>query len=383
MDTKYKITIVAAVLSCTMSGCAFLNKNKVEEAKPNPLPKYTQSSDLVAVASYKVSATDVEDPLRLKIASDQGVVYLLDPKGSVIAYQGKQRLWEKQISKDGLSSGVEAANGIVVVGNKKGELFVLDQATGDQKWTAKLSGALISSALIQAGRVIVIANDGTVFGFDEKTGQQVWTYRLPSEQLSLRGQASPVALDSRTVLIASSNAYIYAIDSLSGTLRMQRRVAVSDGRSDIQRLIDIDGEPTVAGQFVVTTSYQGQLTVLDLSSQRVAWSEDSSSLTRPEVSARQVFVAQADGKVKSYDLITGQVIWENEQLLNRNLSNPVILGQNLIVGDLDGVLHLMDPSTGSLIGRAKSAGEVRSLRVIDNQLYAVTRTGALSIWQNR
>lgn len=383
MDRKYKITIVAALLSCTMSGCAFLNKNKVEEAKPNPLPQFTQSSDLAAVAAYKVSASDAKDPLRLKIASDQGMVYLLDPKGSVIAYKGNQRVWERQISKSGLSSGVEAANGILVVGNKKGELFVLDQATGAEKWTAKASGALLSSALIQAGRVIVVANDGTVYGFDESSGQKVWTYRLPSEQLSLRGQASPVALDARTALIASSNAYIYAIDSLSGTLRMQRRVAVSDGRSDIQRLIDIDGEPTVAGQFVVTTSYQGQLTVMDLASQRVVWSEDSSSLTRPEVSGRQVFVAQADGKLKSYDLVTGQVIWENEQLLNRQLSNPVVLGQSLVVGDLEGVLHLIDPTTGLITGRAKSSGEVRSLRVIDNQLYAVTRTGALSIWQNR
>lgn len=383
MDSKYKISVAVAVLTCALSGCSFLNKNKVVEAKPNPLPQLTQSTSLAAVASYKVSETDAEDPLRLRIANDQGNLFILDPKGIVTAYQSNQRLWEKQVSKSGLSSGVEASNGLVVVGNKKGQLFVLDQATGAEKWTAQLSGALISSALIQSGRVIVIANDGTVFGFDSESGQQVWTYKLPTEQLSLRGQASPVALDARTVLIASSNAYIYAIDSVTGTLRMQRPVAVSDGRSDIQRLIDIDGEPAVAGQFVVTTSYQGQVTVTDLASQRVVWSKDSSSLTRPEVAARQVFVSQADGKLVSYDLITGTVLWENEQLLNRKLSNPVVLGDYLVVGDLDGVLHLVDLTSGTIVGRSKTSGEVRSLRVIDNKLYVVTRTGALSIWQNR
>lgn len=383
MDSKYKISVAVAVLTCALSGCSFLNKNKVVEAKPNPLPQLTQSTSLAAVASYKVSETDAEDPLRLRIANDQGNLFILDPKGIVTAYQSNQRLWEKQVSKSGLSSGVEASNGLVVVGNKKGQLFVLDQATGAEKWTAQLSGALISSALIQSGRVIVIANDGTVFGFDSDSGQQVWTYKLPTEQLSLRGQASPVALDARTVLIASSNAYIYAIDSVTGTLRMQRPVAVSDGRSDIQRLIDIDGEPAVAGQFVVTTSYQGQVTVTDLASQRVVWSKDSSSLTRPEVAARQVFVSQADGKLVSYDLITGTVLWENEQLLNRKLSNPVVLGDYLVVGDLDGVLHLVDLTSGTIVGRSKTSGEVRSLRVIDNKLYVVTRTGALSIWQNR
>lgn len=382
MDIKYKISCALTVLSLAMVGCSS-NKVKVEEVKPNPLPKITQTVSLAQVASYKVSATPSEDPLRLTFKSDQGVLFLLDPKGTISAYKAKQRLWEKEVSKIGLSSGVEAANGLVIVGNSKGQLFALDQATGAEKWTVNLSSALISTALVQADRVVVVANDGTVYGLNAANGQQVWTYKLPAEQLSLRGQASPVNIDGRTVLVASSNAFIYAIDSITGTLRMQRRVAVSDGRSDIQRLIDIDGEPTVAGQFVVTTSYQGQVTVTDMASQRVVWSEDSSSTTRPEVSGRQVFVAQTDGKLKSFDLTTGQVIWENEQLLHRQLSNPVMLGQSLVVGDLSGVLHLVDPATGNLLGREKTSGEVRTLRVIENQLYSVTRTGALSVWQNR
>ena len=382
MDIKYKISCALTVLSIAMVGCSS-NKVKVEDVKPNPLPKIAQSASLAQVGSYNVSSTSAEDPLRLTMKSDQGVLFLLDPKGSVSAYKGKQRVWEKEVSKIGLSSGVEAANGLVIVGNSKGQLYALDQATGAEKWTVNLSSALISTALVQADRVVVVANDGTVYGLNTATGQQVWTYKLPSEQLSLRGQASPVSLDGRTVLLASSNAFIYAIDSITGTLRMQRRVAVSDGRSDIQRLIDIDGEPIVAGQFVVTTSYQGQVTVTDLASQRVVWSEDSSGTTRPEVSGRQVFVAQSDGKLKSYDLVTGQVIWENDQLLHRQLSNPVVLGQQLVVGDLAGALHLIDPTTGHLVGREKTNGEVRTLRVMDNQLYSVTRTGALSIWQNR
>lgn len=382
MDRKYKISFVLATLSCALMACTS-NTVKEEKVKPNPLPKIQQSVSLAPIFSHNVSATDTADPLRLRMANDQGVLYFLDPKGQVSAYQGKQRVWEKQVTKLGLSSGVEAANGLVIVGNKKGQLFALDQKTGDIRWTAQLSGAILSAALIQTGRVIVVANDGTVFGMDEKTGQQVWTYRMPNEQLSLRGQASPVRLDPRTVLVASSNAYVYAIDSLTGTLRMQRRVAVSDGRSDIQRLVDVDADPIVAGQLVVTTSYQGQVTVLDLVSQRVIWSEDASSINRAEVAGRQVFVTQTDGKIVSFDLVTGQPLWTNDQLLNRQLSNPVMLGQYLVVGDYEGVLHLVDPKNGQLVGREKTRGEVRSLRVVNNQLYSVTRTGALTIWQNR
>ena len=158
---------------------------------------------------------------------------------------------------------------------------------------------------------------------------------------------------------------------------------MSEGRSDIQRLIDIDGEPTVMGQFVVTTSYQGQVTVLDLNSQQVVWSEDASSNQRPEVKGNGVFVAQTDGKITAYEITTGNKLWENDQLLNRKLSNPVMLDNDLVVGDLDGVLHLIDPATGEIVGRSKTSGEVRTLRVIDNQLYVGTRKGAMSVWQNR
>ncbi|MCH7310256.1 outer membrane protein assembly factor BamB [Acinetobacter sp. ANC 4805] len=380
MQNKLKLPLAIAIASALLVGCS---TNKVKEAKPNPLPKITQAQSLNLVFSQSVSSTDAAEALRLQLDTDNGVIFAIDPDGQVSAYKGKERLWKSKITKQELTAGVEASEGIVVIGNRKGELFALDQATGAQKWTAKLSGAILSPSLIQAGRVITIANDGTVFAHDAVTGQQVWAYKLPNVQFSLRGQPAPVRLDDRTVIVASANAYVYALDVISGVPRFQRRVAISDGRSDIQRLIDIVGDPVVSGQYLVTTSFQGQVTVTDLATQRVVWSEEASSTNRPEVVDDKVFVSTTDGKLNAYNLATGELLWQNEELLNRQLSNPVTLGQNLVVGDLDGVIHLIDPSSGKLIGRAKTSGEVRSLRVIDNQLYVATRKGTLSIWQNR
>jgi len=382
MNRKYKIACALTVLTLALAGCASKGA-KVEEAKPNPLPKLVQAKTLVPVFSTNVASASKADPLRLRLDADNGVIFAISPNGEVEAYRGKQRLWQKKVSKQGLSSGVEAAEGLVIVGSSKGQLYALDQASGEEKWTAQLSGAILAPSLIHAGRVISIANDGTVYAHEAATGKQAWTYNLPNVQFSLRGQAAPVPLDARNVMIASANAYIYALDAVSGAPKMQRRVAVSEGRSDIQRLIDIDGDPAVAGQFVVTTSYQGQVTVLDLVSQQVVWSEDASSIQRPEVKGNGVFVAQTDGKITAYEITTGNKLWENDQLLHRQLSNPVMLDGDLVVGDLDGVLHLLNPATGEITGRAKTSGEVRTLRVIDGQLYAATRKGAMSVWQNR
>ncbi|ENX39217.1 outer membrane protein assembly factor BamB [Acinetobacter sp. NIPH 2100] len=380
MQNKLKLPLAIAIASALLVGCS---SNKVKEVKPNPLPKITQEQSLNLVFSQSVSSTNAAEALRLQLDTDNGVVFAIDPDGQVSAYKGKERLWKSKITKQELTAGVEAGEGIVVSGNRKGQLFALDQATGEQKWTAKLSGAILSPSLIQSGRVITIANDGTVFAHDAVTGQQVWAYKLPNVQFSLRGQPAPVRLDERTVLIGSANAYVYALDIISGVPRFQRRVAISEGRSDIQRLVDVVGDPVVSGQYLVTTSFQGQVTVTDLATQRVVWSEDASSTNSAEVADDKVYVATTDGKLNAYNLATGELVWQNEELLNRKLSNPVMLGQNLVVGDLDGVIHLINPASGKLIGRAKTSGEVRSLRVIDNQLYVATRKGALSIWQNR
>ncbi len=382
MDRKYKIPFALAILTTALAGCSS-HKAKEVKIKPNPLPKIAVTQSLAPVFSINVGSTDKIDPLRLRLDTENGVVFAVDPKGKVAAYKGKQRLWEVKVNKHGLTSGITAAEGALYVGDAKGHLYALDQSNGAQKWVAQLSGALISSSFVQNGRVITVANDGTIFANDAASGEQIWTYKMPNPQLSLRGQASPVALDSRTVLVAGANAYIYGIDTVTGIPRFQRRVAVSDGRSDIQRLIDIDGQPVVSGQFIVTASYQGQVTVLDMASQRVAWSEDTSSLVTPEVADAKVFVSTADGKVEAYDLSSGQKLWTNDQLLHRNLSNPVMFDNNLVVGDLDGYLHILDTNTGNLIGRAKTSGEVRTLRVVDAQLYSSTRKGALNIWQKR
>lgn len=118
MNRKFRIPFALTVLTLALVGCSS-NKIKVEEVKPNPLPKLEQSVTLSPIFSQSVSATSEKDPLRLQADAVNGIIFIADPKGKVIAYQGKQKLWEKQVSKLGLSSGVKAADGVVIVGNKK------------------------------------------------------------------------------------------------------------------------------------------------------------------------------------------------------------------------------------------------------------------------
>ncbi len=368
-------------VALTVAACS---KSVKEEHKPSPLPKLAQVEKLKPVFKDSISAGEKNDPLRLQLDADESGVFAVSRNGYVVAYneQGKQ-LWKARPTKKekDLTSGVTVANGMVVVGSATGKLYALDVATGETKWQRQLSGSILAPSLIASDRVITLCNDGTVYGTDVTTGEAAWVFDIPTTSLSMRGTAAPVLADEDTVVLASPSAYVYGLDVHSGVPKWQRRVAISEGRSEVQRLVDVDGDPLVADGNLYTVSYQGQLTAVDLTSQRVIWSQDISSLRGAALGNGLVYVASADGKLQAYNQVTGEPAWKQEALAYRGLSNPVVLGQYVVVGDDEGYLHLIDPTTGNIVGRVKSSGEVRTIRVINNRLYVATRTGHLSVWQ--
>lgn len=376
------LLLSACVAIALMAGCS--KANKVEVHKPSPLPKLSQTQTLTPVFKASVKADEKVDAMRLQLAATEQAIFAVSRHGEVVSYnqQGK-KLWESQPNKKqkNLTSGVSVGEGVVVVGSQKGMLYGLDVSTGAVAWQRQLTGAILAPSLIHQGRVITYTNDGTVYGTDAATGEAIWTFNTASTQLSVRGTAAPILAEDGTVIIANSNGYVYGLEGVNGIPKWQRRVAVSDGRSEVQRLIDIDGDPVVANNTLYTVSYQGQVTAVDLASQRVLWSQDASSLRGVAVGNGHVYMAGSDGKLQAYDHMTGEKAWQQDALAYRQLSNPVILGQYMVVGDLDGYLHLIDPTTGNVLGRVRSRGEIRTIRVINNRLYVATRTGNLSVWQ--
>ena len=380
MKNTLKIPFVLTVLSVALLGCS--SGPKVETPKPSALPKIQAVQGLNEVFATGVASVPKHDSSVYQLDRFENKFYSVSPDGDVVAFEGKNRVWKVRPSKD-LSTGVSVEQGVAVVGSRKGQLYALDAQTGATVWQQQLTGSILSPSLIYKNRVITVSNDGTAYAHDVSSGQMLWNFDLPNNSFSIRGYASPIIIDERTIGFATANAYVYAVDVITGVPRWQRRVAISEGRGDLERLIDIDGRPVVINDKLITVSYQGQVTVVDINTQRVIWSESASSLSSPATDGQNVFVANTDGRLVAFDLYTGQKTWENDQLLHRGLSNPVLLNGTLIVGDYDGVLHLLNPITGELTGRAKTSGDVRHLRVDDGLLYVATSKGNFSVWQNR
>lgn len=383
MKSLIATTFAISSLSVALTGCSTVqNLFKSDSVKPNALPQVQVSQHLQNLFNTSTKATPKADPLRFQMVRSDNDYFTVGSDGEVLAWQNGRKLWNVRPSKS-LSSGITVADDVAVVGNHKGQLFGLNRKTGATIWQNQLGGAILAPSAMVQQRVITVANDATVYAHDAASGQRLWTFDLPNVSFSVRGYAQPIAIDTRTVVVATANGYVYALDSITGVPVWQQRVAVESGRGDMARLIDIDGQPQVIAGKLVTVSYQGQVTVMDIATQRVEWTQDASSLNSAAVDSNAVYITTADGHIKAYAMSDGHSLWDNDQLLNRQLSNPARLGNALVVGDYEGILHLIDPTTGHLVGREKTRGAVRTLRVEDNQLWVSTTTGQYSVWQAR
>ena len=102
--------------------------------------------------------------------------------------------------------------------------------------------------------------------------------------------------------------------------------------------------------------------------------------TRVEGSIRFAGGLRIDGEVVAFDRFTGDQLWKNDDLKYRGLTNPVTIGQHIAVGDKQGVIHVLNAS-GQIISRVSTKGELTSLSVVNNRLYAQSTDGIVSIYQ--
>lgn len=316
------------------------------------------------------------------LADSQGYV-TATPDGKVVALnsQGKQ-LWQVNF-KQGLVSGVStnAQGNIVLVSDKKANLMALDRASGKQRWKTTLTGTLLAPSLISQNRVISLSNDGIISGLSLQTGESIWQFTTQVPAISLRGSASPIAINDKTTLVATPDGRIHALNSDNGLPLWSRRISLVKGSSEIERLADIDATPLFSDNMLYVITYSGQLVGIDMAGQQISFLENYASLKSVMADSQQLYVTTLAGDVLALDKFTGKINWKTESLAYRGLSNPIVTKDYVIVGDAEGYLHVLAKNTGQPVDRKKMSNNVANLRLVNNQLIAQSQAGNFSVWQ--
>ncbi|HEY7752772.1 MAG TPA: outer membrane protein assembly factor BamB [Steroidobacteraceae bacterium] len=290
-------------------------------------------------------------------------------------------LWRASTELE-LAGGPAVGEGLVAVGSSAGDVVALDAETGAERWRVAINGEVLAAPAIAGGLVVVRTVSGFLHGLRVADGGEAWSYEQPVPRLSLRGNGPPV-VSGDMVVAGFDNGKVVALSLAAGELLWTATVAPSHGRTEIERLVDIDSPVRILGEDVYVAGFQGRVAMLARDSGQIWWGRDLSSHRGLAADIDRLYVTTADSAVVALSRRDGTEVWRQDQMLRRGLTAPAIAGDVLVVGDFDGYLHWLDAATGRLLGRAKAGGgRISNAPVAAGDLALVqTDSGEVQAWR--
>ena len=383
-----KRSITIALLSLTLGGCGsmgFLNPGNWggsagEPEGPAELIELEEAMPVETLWNHSVGAGTGDFLVRLVPFVEMDRVFVADRRGLVQAIDREtgRVLWSRDTDVE-ISGGPGAGSGLVLVGTVDGEVLALDPETGEERWRAWASSEILSVPAAEAGVVVVHSVDGKLFGLDAYDGQRLWTYERTIPVLTLHGEGSPVIADG-VVYSGFASGKLAAVGLSAGDLLWEATVTAPAGRSELERIVDIDGDPLVRGDAVFVTTYGGEMAAVSRASGVVLWRRELSSYTGAAADWRQLYVTDDEGSVWAIDPRNGSGVWKNKKLRGRQLSPPAVLGEYVLVGDYEGYVHWLHQLDGRILGRHRVGGApITAAPVVrDGVVYVYGDGGSLS-----
>jgi outer membrane protein assembly factor BamB len=358
------------------------DKNVDQPARLTPLPHPSvqvthlwghNMGDKKAAVLRLGQAVSITDN-RVYAAGHNGQVVALDlAKGHV--------LWHAKTGAP-LSGGTASSAELVVVGASDGQLFAFDPANGHNRWKVRLNGEVLAPAAISARLIAVRTGDGKLHALSPEDGHELWVTEQQVPRLSLRGTASPV-ITGDVVLCGFDNGKVVAVSATDGSVQWEATVTPPHGRTELERLDDIDSPVRVVGHDVYAVGFQGKVAMLALDTGQIWWSHEDSSYRGVTIDEDTLYLADSDGIVAALKARTGAEVWRQNVLLHRGLSPIAVMDDTVVVGDYQGYLHWLDKASGALAARVATGGARISTQplVIGEMLVVVNDRGQINAYR--
>jgi len=347
--------LVLLSLSALVLAAACSKEKNVEP--PAELVDFKASMTIDRVWSVGTGGGD--DHMRFALAPvvEGDVVYAAGDGGDVLAIDAKtgRKIWKVDVDLP-LSAGPGVGEGLVLVGSPNGDLVALDAAKGSERWRTTLGGEILARPAAGDSMVVVHTVDGTVHGLKAADGIELWTYEQPVPRLSLRGTAPPV-IAGDSAICAFDNGKVASLGLADGDLLWSATVATPRGRTELERLVDIDSAVEVAGDDIFVVGYQGRAAMLARNSGQIWWARDVSSYRGLTLDDSSLYVSTAEGAVLSLSRRDGTEQWRQNGLRLRGLTAPAVDGTAIVVGDFEGYVHWLDRDSGEMAARTRAGGD--------------------------
>jgi outer membrane protein assembly factor BamB len=373
--------VVGSLLLASCSMFDFLKDEKDLDVEPKDLADFEEEVELRRLWSINVGDGQGDKFNRLQPVLSGGRIYVASNDGRVQAVDAEsgRTLWRQRI-EDLITGGVGYGSNMVLVGSENSRVIAMSAETGEILWEATVTSEVLSAPATN-GRVVVVQSvDDKLTGLNAATGEQLWLYESTAPDLSVRGTSAPRIIDN-FVLAAFANGTVASVALDNGTLRWEERVAVPTGSSELDRLVDIDGDLELnADGVLLVPTYQGYLAAIDVVTGQTRWRVEESSNVGAGFGFGNVYAVSDGGSVRAYRTSQETPMWENEDLLRRRLTSPLGFSNYVAVGDFEGYVHLLSQVDGRLVGRTKVDGAGIRSRMLNSggTLYVYGNSGDLA-----
>ena len=280
-----------------------------------------------------------------------------------------------------LTGGVGGDADNYIVTTRDGEVISLD-AQGQVNWRQQVSSEVLVPAVVVAGRVIIRGVDGQIKALSVDKGEQLWVYKRDVPDLSLRGNSRLLVFEGRLFAgLDSGRLVILSVDN--GQVLFDVAVAVPSGRSELERMVDIDGDAVIDQSVLYMASYQGRIVATDVNRGQLLWARNLSTASGVEVARGVLFSSDANDHIWALDRNNGATLWKQDKLKARKITRPTAYDDYLVVGDFEGYLHVMSQYDGRFVARVRldDAGILVPPFVHGDRLYALSRDGELAAYR--
>ena len=343
---SYRLLITLFVVVFVTSCADDDNLDQPEELVP------FYSDYYLDVSWHKSSGPGAEEQyvfLHPLILSEVAVTSSRDGEINIISLQTGE--YEQDIELDTvISAGVGGDEDVWLLATRDAHVIAVDAKSRRERWRTRVPSEVLARPALYKDSVIVRTIDGKILSLDLNSGKIRWQYQRAIPDLTLRGTSEPVIARGK-IFVGLEDGRLISISPDNGEVIWDVALSVPSGRSEIQRLVDIDGDSELYGRVLYAASFQGRVAAIDVDRGQFLWARDFSTHTGVILDEKVLYSSDDQGHIWALDRLNGATIWKQEKLAHRKLTRPTIIGDYIAVGDFEGYVHLMSRYDGHFVAR--------------------------------
>lgn len=284
-------------------------------------------------------------------------IYTIDTQGSILGVDAERgrRLWRFDTGLAAIA-GLGGSSELIIATSREGRVAAYRPIEKglEAVWEVELASEIRASPVLDGEQVFVRSVDGKLRSLAASDGSQQWVVSRRVPSLSLTGNSEPLVAGG-IVIVGQDDGKLVAFNRTDGDVRWETSIGIPSGRTEVERLVDIDGRFELRDGVIYVASFQGRLAAVQAVSGDLLWTREFSSYQPIALDDEAIYLAADNSHLWSIDRRTGSAFWKQDVLNARRVTAPSIVGEYLVVGDLDGYLHWFKREDGKLVGRIRFA----------------------------